>query len=324
MTASAGSSVTLELDLRVVHRELVTDDVVVLELAPGDTASLVGWDAGAHLDIAVPGVGPRQYSLCGPPGAATYTIAVKREPAGRGGSAYLHDEVRAGGVLRATGLRNHFGLEEAERYVFVAGGIGVTPILAMVREAERTGRPWELHYLGRRRGQMPFLSWIEDLAGDRVRVYESDIDGIPDAAAIVAGASSPAAGTLVYCCGPEALMSAVEEAGRLHGLQVRSERFAPADEAHHDGDTGFELVLARSERTLWVPADRSALAVMADAGVNVLSSCGEGTCGTCEVAIIEGVADHRDSILEDDEREANEYMYPCVSRSRGPRIVIEA
>ena len=308
-------------ELRVVRREMVTDDTVLLELAPeGGAGPLPDWDAGAHIDLAIPGIGPRQYSLCGDRYASTYTIAVKHELDGRGGSAYLHHAIAPGAVLQTTAVRNRFALEDADRYVFIAGGIGVTPILAMVREVERRGRLWELHYLGRKRRQMPFLAEIEAMSADRLRVYQSDLEGFADATGLMAGAG----GALVYCCGPEPLMVAVERAARERGVQVRTERFAPTDTAHHSGDTGFELVLARSEVTLWVPPGRSALEVMGEAGVNVLSSCGEGTCGTCEVAIVEGEADHRDSILDDEEREANEYVYPCVSRAVGTRLIIDA
>jgi ferredoxin-NADP reductase len=224
-----------------------------------------------------------------------------------------------GSRLPVRGPRNHFPLVAAERYVFVAGGIGITPLLPMVAHAEQAGAEWQLFYGGRRRGSMAFL---DELAGygDRVVLRPEDEYGLLDLPTILA----PRPDTAVYACGPEALLQAVEQQcaawppGSLH-----VERFAakPVDEGAEA--SSFEVVCQRSGITVTVPADRSILEVVQEEGVSALSSCLEGVCGTCETAVVEGVPDHRDSLLSEEEREAGDYMMICVSRSASPRLVLD-
>jgi ferredoxin-NADP reductase len=310
-----------ETDVRVAATDRVADGVVTLVLQGLDGADLPRWTPGAHVDLLLPDLPPRQYSLCGDPAdASVWRLGVLREPDGRGGSAYVHDRLRAGDVVRVRGPRNHFPLVDAPRYLFLAGGIGVTPLLPMVRTAAAAGADWRLVYGGRQRTSMAFLDELA-VHGDRVLVQPQDECGLLDLDALL---SSPEPGTQVYCCGPEPLLEAVEQrcagwpAGALH-----VERFTarPVGEPVRSGS--FEVVLARSGLTLEVPPDRSVLSVVEQAGVGVLSSCSEGTCGTCETAVLEGEPEHRDAVLDDDERAANDCMMICVSRSIGPRLVLD-
>jgi ferredoxin-NADP reductase len=304
----------VETSAVVAHRETVADGVVSLTLA-GD---LPGWAPGAHVDVVLPDGSARQYSLCGDPAVAgEWRIAVLREPDGRGGSAFVHS-VAAGDTVRVRGPRNHFPLVPAARYLFVAGGIGITPILPMLAAAEAAGAAWELVYGGRTRTSMAF---VEQLTDRRVAIRPQDEYGLLDLDALLA---TPRSGTLVYCCGPEPLLAAVEArcagwpAGSLH-----VERFTakPLTEPVLAG--AFEVELARTGLTLTVPPERSVLDVVEEAGVAVLSSCSEGTCGTCETAVLDGEPDHRDSVLTTEEQAANDCMMICVSRARCPKLVLD-
>lgn len=305
---------------RVLRRMELADGVVALDLAAEDGRPLPPWRPGAHIDLLLPDGVVRQYSLCGDPDDRTrYRVGVLREPAGRGGSQWIHENLDAGELVEVRGPRNHFRLEDAERYVFIAGGIGITPILAMILELERTGKPWKLVYGGRSSATMAFTEQLESY-GPRVRLWPQDRLGLIDLGHALA---EPAPGTAIYSCGPEPLLRAVEEqceaswpAGSLH-----LERFAPK-QVDTSGDAPFEIELADG-RVLEVPADRSAIEVLEDAGFDILSSCREGTCGTCEVEIVDGQADHRDTVLTLDEQAENACMMVCVSRAACPRLVLD-
>ncbi|MFG2129503.1 PDR/VanB family oxidoreductase [Streptomyces sp. NPDC048751] len=310
--------------LVVATRTRVADGVVSLALRRPDGGTLPSWTPGAHIDVFLEGGHGeliRSYSLCGNPAEQdVWRIAVLREPQGRGGSAYVHDHLPEGAALRVRGPRNNFPLRPAARHLFVAGGVGITPILPMVEAAEAAGADWRLLYGGRTRASMAFLDRLEPY-GDRVLVRPQDEYGLLDLAAFL---GAPGEGTLVHACGPEPLLLAVRErcadwpAGTL-GV----ERFAPARAADAGPTGAFELELARSGLTLTVPPDRSVLETVEEAGVDVDSSCREGTCGTCETDVLDGTPDHRDSLLTEEERACGETMLICVSRSRGPRLVLD-
>jgi ferredoxin-NADP reductase len=239
---------------------------------------------------------------------------------GRGGSRHVHTALQTGCQLRVRGPRNNFPLASSERYVFLAGGIGITPLLPMIAEAEAAGARWTLHYGGRRRPSMAFLDELEQY-GEHVEVWPEGERGMLDLDALL---GTPQPGTLVYTCGPEGLLQAVEArcaawpSGTLH-----VERFAAKPLDASVSSTSFEVVCQRSGITVTVPADKTILEVVQDAGVAALSSCLEGVCGTCETAVVEGEPDHRDSLLTDDEKAAGDYMMICVSRSCGPRLVLD-
>ncbi|MEU9189305.1 PDR/VanB family oxidoreductase [Streptomyces sp. NPDC048484] len=329
------TSQSYEAELVVERRDLAADGVLALTLRHPLGEELPVWEPGAHIDVLLGPDLERQYSLCGDPADRhEWRVAVLREPGGRGGSAHVHGQLAAGGKVRVRGPRNHFRLLPSPRYRFVAGGIGITPILPMLAAAEAAGADWTLLYGGRTRDSMAFTEELKRY-GDKVRVAPQDESGLLDLASVL---GAPRPDTLVYCCGPGPLLDAVEErcAGWPRG-SLHVERFQPArpkaqepgagagPHTDIDTDTGteFEVVLERSGRTLTVPADVSVLDTVRAAGVEVLFSCTEGTCGTCETDVLDGTPDHRDSVLTDDEREAGETMLICVSRCRGKRLVLD-
>lgn len=311
------------LDLLVHRMTWEADGVLSIELTHPDGHPLPTWQPGAHIDVHTDGH-IRQYSLCSDPADTTHwRIGVLREPTSRGGSAHLHTQLRPGQTLHVQGPRNHFELDttgDATGYLFIAGGIGITPLLAMAREAARTGTPWGLVHGGRTRTSMAFaaeLTALAELPGGSVEFVPQDEHGHLDLETLL---SDLAPGTQVYCCGPEPLLAAVEE----RCPQARTERFAAPTAPPRDGeDTGFDIVCSRSGRTVEVGPTTSALDALEGAGIAVTSSCRDGICGTCETKVLEGTPDHRDFLLTDTEREACASMMLCVSRARTPRLVLD-
>jgi ferredoxin-NADP reductase len=307
--------------LRVMAKDVAAEGVVVLTLAHPDRARLPDWAPGAHIDVILPNGVTRQYSLCGNRfDPHTYRIGVLREPEGRGGSAYVHDLLAVGDRIRVGGPRNNFPLVPSERYLFIAGGIGITPLLPMVRQAHMLGADWTLVYGGRRRGSMAFL---DELAayGDRVHVVPEDQHGLLDLPRWLGEVREDAR---VYCCGPAPLLDAVEAAcAHWPPHTLRTERFVAKEQVAPVRDEPFAVELARSGTTVTVAPDRTVLEAVREAGVEVLTSCRQGTCGTCETGVLAGVPEHRDSILGDAEREANDCMFICVSRSCTDRLVLD-
>jgi ferredoxin-NADP reductase len=309
-----------EADLVVDRAEPVAADVVALTLRRSDGRDLPEWTPGAHIDLVLSDGLVRQYSLCGQPqDAGTYRIAVLEAPDSRGGSRAVH-AFQPGRKVRVRGPRNHFPIVPAHSYLLVAGGIGITPLLAMIHQIEAVGAQWELWYGGRTRSSMAFLDELAAF-GNRVHVVPEDTDGRPDLAAIL---KEPRPDTLVYACGPEGLLAAMETncahwpPGSLH-----LERFSPKQQAETVTGRSFEMVLQRSGLTLEVPADQSIFDTVRQAGVSVLGSCLEGICGTCETEVVEGQIDHRDSVLDAEERAGNEVMMICVSRCSGGRLTLD-
>jgi ferredoxin-NADP reductase len=305
----------------VARRRTAAEGVVELTLASADGQPLPAWQPGAHVDLLLGEGLTRQYSLCGDPARPEeWTVAVLLERDGRGGSSFVHDQLAEGATLQVRGPRNHFELADAPRYQFIAGGIGITPILAMVREAKARGADWQLLYGGRSRASMAYL---EELEGDeRVTTWPQDEHGLLDLDAVL---GTPREDTLVYCCGPGPLLDAVESRcatwpeGALH-----LERFeATAVEAPDGALDSFEVECVQSGLTVTVAEGQSIFEVISEAGVDVLGSCLEGICGTCEADVVEGTPDHRDSVLNSAERACGKTMMTCVSRSLSPRLVLD-
>lgn len=308
----------------VAARTDEADGVVALRLEAPSGAELPAWHPGAHLQLELPSGTIRHYSLNGDPADRTaYRIAVRRVPGGSG-SAEIHDTITEGTVLRVAGPVNAFPFAAEPRVLFVAGGIGITPVLPMARKAARLGLDWRLVYTGRSRATMPFLEELAELpqAGERLTVLADDETGVPDAAALLEPAP---AGASVYVCGPPPLLNgareavnAAIEAGRLRSFHF--ERFtAPPIENGHP----FEVELARSGTVLQVPADKSVLDALRASNPATPYSCKQGFCGTCVQRVLSGTVDHRDQRLTPDDRAAGD-MLVCVSRApEGERIVLD-
>lgn len=314
------------LNLRVTGKAAIATDVVAITLASLDGSDLPIWQPGAHveLELIVDGIRlTRQYSLCGlVEDHRTWTVAVLRVSNGRGGSAHIHRSINVGDVIKAIGPRNNFPLIDAERYLFIAGGIGITPILPMVRQAAVARTGWRLIYSGRSAACMAFADELSRLDEKHVVLHESDASGFADLRAAIASVSQT---TPIYCCGPEPMLRAVEaHCSQLGREQLHIERFAPSEAAASSADVAFEVEFVRSRVTASVPPGRSILEVAAEYGVDIDSSCQEGVCRTCETRVISGVPDHRDSSLGSREKASGRTMLVCVSRARSSRLVLDA
>jgi cytochrome P450/ferredoxin-NADP reductase len=317
----ASANRELETAARVDRKQLVAQGVVALTLTSTDGEPMPPWEPGAHVDLILDSAATRQYSLCGDPAdPGVWRLGILRDANGSGGSLFVHDKLHEGDVVHVRGPRNNFPLAASPRYLFIAGGIGITPILPMVRAAEDAGADWRLVYGGRERASMAFLDELETY-GDRVSVRPQDEFGLLDLDGLV---GQPQPDTKVYCCGPEPLLAAVEE--RCHSWPKKSlhvERFVAKPLTAPVLTEAFEVYLAQSDITLRVSPDKSILTAVEDAGIEVLSSCAEGTCGTCETPVLEGVPDHRDSVLDEEERESGDCMMICVSRACTARLVLD-
>ncbi|AGB24929.1 flavodoxin reductase family protein [Mycobacterium sp. JS623] len=312
-------------DLIVRGRSTPAEGVVVLDLAHPESQDLPPWEPGAHIDLVLGDGLTRQYSLCGNPrDRGVWRVGVLLDPNSRGGSQFVHDNLDEGATVRVRGPRNHFPLVDSPTYRFIAGGIGITPIAAMIEAVQCAGSEWTLLYGGRTRTSMAFADELVERYPDRVTVWPQDERGILDLDSLL---KDPEDNALVYCCGPEPLLAAVEQhcapwpSGTLH-----IERFtakAPSAEQAAEGLDQFEVVCQRSGITVEITADKSILETLEEADVPIMASCYEGVCGTCEARVLEGTPDHRDSMLTEPEKAAGEVMLVCVSRSRSERLVLD-
>lgn len=303
----------------------VANEVVELTLEKDGPGPLPLWDPGAHIDLVLSGDLVRQYSLCGDPSdGSSYRIAVLRENASSGGSEYIHNYVRRGDRLQIKGPRNHFPLEPAESYLFIAGGIGVTPILPMVERIAAQKLPFRLVYGGRDKESMAFV--------DRLGPFESSVRFVPEDKEgkldLEEALHETESNTHVYCCGPEPLICAVERICEHRSIdQLHIERFAAGDSKLHNAietDSGStKVLLRRSGIELVVRPGRTILETVLEAGVEVSYDCSEGICGSCEVRVIEGDIEHRDKVLTKRQRATNESMMICCSRAKDGAIILD-
>ena len=303
----------------------VADGIVKLRLAAQGGGSLPRWTPGAHIDVECGGPElSRQYSLCGDPAdAGALEIAVLREDEGRGGSAWIHANVRAGDQLKIRGPRNHFRMDEsAAKIILIAGGIGITPVSAMARRAKILGMDYTLHYSGRSRKTMAFLDELASLHGERLYVYASDDGSHNDLQTLLA---EPQPATQIYACGPVRMLKALEACCAAWPADtLRTGHFVSTAGALDPAkEHAFEVELKDSGVTLSVAADQTLLAALRAANIDVQSDCEEGLCGSCEVRVLVGRVDHRDVVLTRAERETNARMMTCCSRASGSRLVLE-
>jgi len=312
---------TLDLRISAVTREAA--DVIAIRLEHHEGRRLPRWEAGAHVEFFLPSGRIRHYSLCGDPNESMgYTVAVLREAAGRGGSQELHDIARPGLPLRVSVPRNRFPLEPASSYLFIAGGIGITPLLPMMRVAAAAGTPWHLIYGGRTASAMAFAQELHEWKPAQVSLYMDDGNGRPDLAQALKGLPDT---VKVYACGPEPMLDVV---GRLMQetlceASLHTERFSAPQNAIDRGGESFDVELARSGAMISIGPAETILDAVRAVSPTVPFSCEEGYCGTCETPVLDGVPDHRDSYLTEDERASNDTILICVSRSRSARLVLD-
>jgi ferredoxin-NADP reductase len=298
------------------------DDVLSVTLARPDGMPLPAWELGAHIDLILRPDLIRQYSLCSLPESATeWTVGVLLDPVSTGGSQYIHETLRPGMKVAVVGPRNNFPLVEAAQYLFIAGGIGVTPLFPMVKKLEERGADWRLLYGGRHRDSMAFLDALAAY-GDKVQIRPEDEFGLLDLKGAIDSVAEDAA---IYCCGPEPLIDAVVAQVEAAGRQAAHiERFkGRATEIDTTGDTEFDVIVEKTGERLHIPADKTILQVLDDHGVWVPTSCTEGYCGACETEVVAGIPDHRDEYLSDEARASNATMMICVGRSKTPELVLK-
>lgn len=313
------------LTVRVSEVRAQACDVMQLELRGEPARDLPAFEPGAHIDLHLPNGLARQYSLLNDwRERDRYVIAVGRAAPGRGGSRYLHDMVRRDTRLAISAPRNNFPLQaDAASYVFVAGGIGITPILAMIRWCQANRKPWRLVYASRSRQRAAFYEELREAFAQRVRFHFDDESGGPlDVAAALRDLASTDS---VYCCGPAPLMQAVRQAcGHLPEQNVRFEWFSSAEApvAQHGADGGFWIDLAHSNTALFVAPEQSILQVLEDYGLDVPNSCREGLCGTCEATVLQGEPDHRDFVRSPAEHARCRSIMLCVSRAKSARLAL--
>ncbi|WP_200847831.1 PDR/VanB family oxidoreductase [Rhizobium sp. 18055] len=312
------------LSLRVSAITMVAETIRAIELVSRDGAPLPGFTAGAHINLKLPGGLSRSYSLTnGPETTDRYTIAVNRDVASRGGSAYIAEKLKPGDVLTVDPPHNTFPMVAgAELSAFFAGGIGITPVLAMIRHLERLGQPWKLFYAARNRASAAFVAELEALEVQipgRVHFHFDDEAGkVMPLLKLAAGIPKAAH---VYCCGPGKMIEIFKaSAGWRPQDNVHVEHFAGTNARP---TTAFTVVLKRQGKEFHVPAGESIMQVLMDNGIAVAHSCREGVCGTCETRVLEGVPDHKDNVLSPRERESNTLIMTCCSGAKTDRLVLD-
>lgn len=318
------------INVKVAAKEQLTEDIVGLTLVAVEGGDLPAWQPGAHTELVLEPCQDatnqtaepmlRQYSLCSDPAVrGLWQIAVLREESGRGGSLFVHNHVNEGDLLQVSEPRNHFPFSPRKRCLFIAGGIGITPILPMIRQAEAEGIDWSLVYLSRERSRMSFLDQLAQYDQSRIRLNGNKEDGFIDLPSLLATCDEA---TSVYSCGPQSLLDALEA---HHAEQDRwslnIERFAAGPVDTSGG--AFDVVINSTGQRITVPEGQSVLSVLREAGVKIVSSCGDGVCGSCETGVLSGTPDHRDSILSEEERADNDYMMLCVSRALSDELVLD-
>ena len=313
-----------DIQVKVLRRQEEAEGIFSYELARPDGAPLPAFSAGSHIDVHLPGGLVRQYSLSNDDQEThRYRIAVLRDPASRGGSIALHDQVRAGDALTISAPRNHFPLVTSPHSLLLAGGIGITPLLCMAQRLVATGRDFSLHYCTRSLSRTAFRDSVAGF-GERAHLHLDDGDAAQklDLPAVLAAAP---AGSHLYICGPGGFIDFVVQTARAAGWsddRVHLEYFgaAPQDTT---GDRAFEVRLASTGKTYTIPADQTVVAALQAQGVDMLVSCEQGVCGTCLTSVLEGQCDHRDMYLTDDEKARHDQFLPCCSRAKSPLLVLD-
>lgn len=312
--------------LRVKRISYEAENINSYELVLPEGGDLAPFTAGSHIDLHLQNGMIRSYSLVNDQDERhRYVIAINKDASGRGGSSFIHNTIRAGDLVTASAPRNNFALhEEAEHSLLIAGGIGITPLMSMIRRLEALERPWKLSYAARTRRAAAFLDDLDAIRPDVHLNLHLDFDDerggqLFDLATIVAGAPAHAH---LYCCGPVPMLEAFEKATATRSADhVHVEYFQAKEGPSQDG--GFEVRLVRSNRTIAVEPGKTILDAVLDAGVSANYSCSEGVCGTCETRVIEGIPDHRDVFLSPEEQAANKTIMICCSGSKSGTLVLD-
>ena len=312
------------IEVRLRNIRLEAEGIASYEFVPVNGTPLPAFTAGAHIDLHLPREMVRSYSLVNAPSdAGRYVVAVQRDPQGRGGSAWMHEAPRVGDRFRISAPSNDFALaEDARQSVFIAGGIGITPVMSMLRRLDALGRDWKLHYASRTPEQTAFIDELRSLQ------RHDDQDAFCVGATREARLSIPAIveaaprDAHLYCCGPGRMIEDFLDACAARpAAQVHYERFSASSEAATEG--GFEVVLKKSGQRFEIAPGKTILDTLLDAGLDIPYSCMEGVCGTCETKVLEGTPDHRDLILTEEERAAGKSMMICCSGSKSETLVLD-
>jgi vanillate O-demethylase ferredoxin subunit len=315
------------LTVRVARKQTEADGICSLELVSPSGVALPAFTAGAHIDVQLPGGLTRQYSLCNSPlEVHRYVNAVLRDPASRGGSQAVHEAVHEGDMLTISVPKNHFALaSDAKRHLLLAGGIGVTPLLAMAEQLSAQGAAFDLHYCARSKSRAAFVQRMADAQfASHVHGHWDDAPEQP-AFDVTALLKQPEAGVHVYVCGPKGFMDLVLSTARSAGwpeAQLHCEFFG-ADVVHLASDAAFTVKIASTGQEIQVPADQTVVQALQHAGVDIPIACEQGVCGTCLTRVLEGIPDHKDMYLTPEEQAANDQFLPCCSRSKSARMVLD-
>ena len=312
--------------VRVVKKHAEAEGIASFELARVDGAALPPFSAGSHIDVHLPGGLTRQYSLCNASHEShRYRIAVLRDAASRGGSVAMHDTVQEGDVITISTPRNHFELHPAQHTLLLAGGIGVTPLLCMAERLANTGADFAMHYCTRSPERTAFAAEIAASALAAHVQFHFDAGEPEQKLNLAAALAAPSTDKRLYVCGPTGFIDHVVTTAHSMGWapeQIHLEYFgAPAQDT--SGDQGFDVRIASTGQTYAVPADVSVVEALRGHGIDILTSCEQGVCGTCITRVLEGDVDHRDMYLTDEEKAANEQFMPCCSRARGKLLVLD-
>jgi len=315
------------LEVVVLSKTLEADEIFSFELARSDMGGLPPFEAGAHIDVHLPNGIVRQYSLCNPPGpTGRYLIGVLKDPSTRGGSIALHDQVRVGDRLQISPPRNLFPLaENAARSLLFAGGIGITPMLCMAESLSAAKADFELHYVAHSRRRMAFLERIQSSAfAQQARLYfgSAELRQKLETDQLLA---EPEPGTHIYVCGPGRFIDYVLESAKANGWpsqQLHREYFS-APVSDQASDASFEVEIKSTGAVIPIPADKSVLQALEEAGIYIPVACEEGVCGTCLTRILEGEPEHRDVFMSEAEHALNNQFTPCCSRARSSRLLLD-
>lgn len=318
---------TQSLRARVARKALVADGICAFDLVPAETAPFPSFTPGAHIDVKTPAGDVRQYSLCNSASdEGFYRIAVLREESGRGGSRSMHSDVMENDVLSISEPRNHFALDATGTHsLLFAGGIGITPLLSMAQHLRSSGRDFTLHYCTRSDSRTAFKDELTGpLLGANTRIH---LDDGPNEQKLDLAATlreTPVHSHL-YVCGPSGFIDAVlSEARKAGWTEARLHReFFAATPIVTDGDRPFDVVVASSGAVVHVASDQTVVAALAGAGIEVMTSCEQGVCGTCVTRVLEGIPEHRDCYFTDEEHAKGDQFTPCCSRARSSRLVLD-